>query len=118
MTDCSCSHHPSDSSGFVSGLMVGVIVGAAAAHFLNNTERGREILDNIKENAGDALKEVVENPALAEKMKDLEKTVAEARKTINSAAERVAEATEPAEADTSAAPKKNFFKSLGRSLGK
>ena len=118
MTDCTCSHHPSDSSGFVSGLMVGVVIGAAAAHFLNNTERGREILDNIKENAGDALKEIAENPALAEKMKDLEKTVAEARKTINVAAERVAEATEPAEADASAAPKKNFFKSLGRSLGK
>lgn len=114
MNDCSCSHH-SDTSGFTSGLLIGLVAGAAAAHFLNNTERGQEILATLKENAGEALKEVGENPALAEKLEDLEKTVAAARATINSAAERVAAVTEP---EKPAEPKKNFFKSFGRTLGK
>ena len=116
MTDCTCqSRH--DSSGFTSGLLIGLVFGAAAAHFLNNTERGQEILANLKENASEALKDVSENPALVEKIADLQKTMEEARATINSAAERVAEATEPP-VEKPAEPKKNFFRSFGHTLGK
>ena len=45
---------------------------------------------------------------------DLQKTMDAARATINNAAERVVEATEPAKP----APKKNFFQKMGASLGK
>lgn len=113
MTDCKCSNHQ-DSSGFTAGLLLGLVTGAASAHFLMNTEKGKELLDKLKENAGDAIKELGDNPALADKIADLQKTMDAARATINSAAEKVVEATEPIKAP----PKKNFFQRMGASLGK
>lgn len=113
MTDCNCSKNH-DSSGFVSGLAVGLVLGAAGAHFLNSTEQGRELLDSLKEKAGEALDSVKDNPAIADKIADLQKTMDEARATINNAAEKVAQATEPEKP----APKKNFFQKMGASLGK
>ena len=41
-----------DSSGFVSGLMIGLVAGAAGAHFLQNTEKGRELFEKLKEQVG------------------------------------------------------------------
>lgn len=114
MTDCKCDGH-SDSSGFVSGLTVGLVLGAAGAHFLTSTEAGRKLLDDLKDKAGEALESVKDNPALQDKLSELQKTMDQARATINTAAERVADATEPS---TSTSSKKNFFQRMGASLGK
>lgn len=112
MKDCNCASH-SDSSGFTAGLLLGLVTGAASAHFLLNSDKGKELLATLKENAGEALKEIGENPALAAKIADLQKTMDAARATINSAAERVADATV-----SQKPPKKNFFQRMGASLGK
>lgn len=112
MSDHQCNHH--DGSGFTAGLLIGLVTGAGAAHFLMNTEKGQELLASLKENAGDAIDEIKNNPVLAEKIEDLQKTMDQARATINQAAEKVAEATE----QEKPAPKKNFFQKMGSSLGK
>ena len=111
MSDNYGPHH--DSSGFTAGLLLGLVTGAASAHFLMNTEKGKELLNTLKENAGDAIKELGDNPALADKIADLQKTMDAARATINQAAEKVVTATE-----TKKPAKKNFFQKLGASLGK
>lgn len=112
MTDCNCANH-NDSSGFTAGLLLGLVTGAASAHFLMNTDKGKELLETLKENAGDAIKELGDNPALTDKIADLQKTMDKARATINNAAEKVAGATQ-----TKKPTKKNFFQKLGASLGK
>lgn len=106
------NHH--DSSGFTAGLLLGLVTGASAAHFLMNTEKGQEILKTLKENAGDAIESIKDNPALVDKIADLQKTMDQARATINDAAEKVVEATEVKKPE----PKKNFFQKMGASLGK
>ncbi|MFZ2199973.1 MAG: YtxH domain-containing protein [Microgenomates group bacterium] len=114
MSDCKhCSDHH-DSSGFTSGLLLGVVLGAAGVHFLTSSEEGKEILTRLKENASDTLKDLGENPALANKIADLQKTMDQARATINTAAEKIVVATETPKHH----PKKNFFQKLGASLGK
>lgn len=113
MTDCTCGSHHNDSSGFTAGLLLGLVTGAASAHFLTSTKKGQELLTTLKANAGDAIKELGDNPALADKIADLQKTMDVARATINTAAERVAGATE-----TKKSTKKNFFQKMGASLGK
>lgn len=113
MSDCTCGGQH-DSSGFTAGLLLGLVTGAASAHFLLNTEKGKEMLEQLKENAGDAIKELGDNPALADKINELQKTMDAARATINSAAEKVAEVTGPVKST----PKKNFFQKMGASLGK
>ena len=47
----------SDNSKFLTGLLVGVAAGAAIGYFLT-TDKGREILDDIKSAASDAGEEV------------------------------------------------------------
>lgn len=113
MTDCACSPH-NDSSGFTAGLLLGLVTGAASAHFLLNTDKGKELLETLKENAGDAIESIKDNPVLTDKIADLQKTMDAARSTINQAAEKVATATETPKH----APKKNFFQKMGASLGK
>jgi hypothetical protein len=105
-----------DASGFTSGLLIGLIVGASAAHYLENTEEGKEILAALKDRASDALHDAKENPALAEKIAQLEATMNAARATINQAAEKVVEVTE--EPVKSAPKKKNLFQKMGVSLKK
>jgi len=102
-----------DGSGFTAGLLLGLVTGAASAHFLMNTEKGKELLTTLKDNAGDAIKELGDNPLIADKIADLQKTMDQARATINQAAEKVVTATE-----TKKPTKKNFFQKLGASLGK
>lgn len=112
MSDCKCDNHH-DASGFTSGLLIGLVMGAASAHFLLNSEKGRELLDKLKENAGDAIKDIGDNnPVLADKIADLQKTMDAARATINDAAEKVAEATDTKKPES----KKNFFQKMGASL--
>jgi len=78
-----------------------------------NTEKGKELLATLKDNAGDAIKELGDNPLITDKIADLQKTMDKARATINQAAEKVVTATE-----TKKPTKKNFFQKLGASLGK
>lgn len=117
MSDCNCSKS-SDSSGFVSGLTIGLVLGAAGAHYLQNTEKGKELLENLKDKAGEAMESVRDNPALAEKIADLQKTMDAARAVVNSAASRVADATTSPSSPSKSAPKKSFFQRHGLSLGK
>lgn len=104
-----------DSSGFMSGLTLGLILGAAGSHYLNNTDQGKEVMKNLKEKAGEALESVKDNRVLMEKLSELEKTMEAAKATINAAAERVVEATEP---NPPKSKKKSFFQKMGVSLGK
>lgn len=103
-----------DSSGFGAGLLLGLILGATGIHFLSSSEEGKEILSKLKESAKETIKDLGENPALSNKIQELQKTMEAARATINSAAERVAEATETVKPT----PKKNFFQKMGASLGR
>lgn len=103
-----------DSSGFMSGLTLGLILGAAGSHYLNNTEQGKVLLENLKDKAGDAYEQIKDNPALASKIAELEKTMEAAKATINAAAERVADATETKKP----AHKKNFFQKMGEKISK
>lgn len=120
MSDCSCKNH--DGSGFTAGLLLGLVTGAASAHFLTNTDKGKELLNTLKENAGDAIESIKDNPVLADKIADLQKTMDQARATINTAAEKVADATHNSKFTSpkrsEGGPKKNFFQKLGASLGK
>ena len=121
MTDCSCSNKH-DSSGFVSGLAVGLVFGAAGAHYLNTTKEGKELLDNLKDKASQAIDSVKDNPALSEKIEELQKTMDTARATINTGAQRVADATDKSHFTSpkhgEGGSKKNFFQKMGASLGK
>ena len=112
MSDCNCGQHH-DASGFTSGLLLGLVLGAAGVHFLSSSDEGQEILSRLKESAGDTLKDLGENPVLSEKIQELQKTMDAARATINDAAEKVADATEKTKPS-----KKNFFQKMGASLGK
>jgi len=114
MSDCANCSQPHDSSGFTTGLLLGVVLGAAGMHFLTSTSEGQEIFEKLKNSASSTLKDLGENPALAEKIEELQKTMDAARATINNAAEKVVEATEPQKVT----PKKNFFQRMGASLGK
>jgi hypothetical protein len=104
-----------DPSGFMSGLTLGLILGAAGAHYLNNTEPGKEVLKGLKEKANDAMAAVKDNPLLMEKLSELEKTMEAAKATINAAAEKVVDATDPS---TKKSKKKSFFQKMGISLRK
>ena len=109
----------SDSSGFASGFLMGLVVGGEGGYLLS-TEKGQELLASLKENAGDKLTEVMDNPVIADKLADLETTMQEARATIESttkeaksrvhtAAQEVAKATKPVK-------KKKTFLRRGRAL--
>lgn len=113
MTDCKCGNNH-DASGFTSGLLLGLVLGAAGVHFLSSSEEGKQILARLKDTAKDTMKDLGNNPKLAGKIEELQKTMDQARATINTAAERVAEATETVKPS----PKKNFFQKMGASLGK
>lgn len=120
MTDLPPSH--SDTSGFAAGLLVGLILGGAGGYLLS-TDKGQELLENLKEGAGDHFREFLQNPALAEKLADLEKTVEQARAVMAHTADDArahvhAVASQVAEVTAPPAPKKNFFRSMGESLGK
>ena len=104
---------PSDHSGFLSGLALGLVLGAAGSYYLENTEQGKKMLANLKDQAKDAVESIKDNPALAEKIADLQSTIDQASSTVNSAAERVADAT-----SVETTSKKTFFQRHGLSLKK
>lgn len=106
---CNCNHN--DSSGFSAGLMLGLIIGGAGGYYLS-TDQGKEILDKLKGEAGEKVKEILDNPSVANKLADLEATMQQAREVVNQAATKVADVTAKSE------PKKNFFQKMGVSLGK
>lgn len=101
---------------------MGLIVGGAGGYLLS-TDKGKELIENLKENGGEKVKEIMANPVIADKLADLEKTMAQARASlqntqsdaqakVHEVASQIAEATAPAQ------PKKNFFKRMGETLGK
>jgi len=63
-------------SNFFRGLVTGAILGAVAVWFLNQTEKGEEIKEEIKEKSGD----VLEN--LSDLVQDLEKKGQEFKKKV------------------------------------
>lgn len=101
-----------DSSGFAAGLMLGLIIGGAGGYLLN-TDKGQELLDKLKAEFGDKLQGFTDNPDISKKLKDLEKTMLEAKAVVSQAANKVADAT-----DDKSDSKKNFFQKHGLSLGK
>jgi hypothetical protein len=105
-----CPDHQ-DSSGFTL-VLLGLVLGAAGIH--PPLVKRKEILARLKATASDTMKDLGNNPKLAGKIEELQKTMDQALATINSAAEKVAEATE----GVKSTPKKNFFQKMGASLGK
>jgi len=96
---------------------MGLIVGGAGGYLLS-TEKGQELLAGLKENAGDKLSEVMDNPIIADKLADLETTMQEARETINSTTQDAKSrvhtvATEVAKATKPAKKSKKSISSLG-----
>ena len=99
---------------------MGLIVGGAGGYLLS-TDKGKELLANLKDEAGDKLSEIADNPVIANKLAELETTMQEARSAIESttkdarsrvhtAAEEVAKATNP--------PKKKIFRRRGTPVKK
>jgi len=118
----SCPHcaKSSDSSGFSSGLLLGLILGGAGGYLLS-TKRGQELLNNLKEGAGDKLKEFADNPVVADKLAELESIMTEARATIGETSESAREkihqaATQVARATEDEKPKRNLFRRRGTPL--
>lgn len=121
MSDCPHCQGSHDSSGFTSGFFLGLILGGAGGYLLSS-DKGKEILDNLKELGGDKLKEITDSPMISDKLKELESTMAEARAALESgsdqAREKIHQAAEQVAAATSDQPtskKLTFFK-RGRSL--
>lgn len=114
MTDRNATNYH-DSSGFASGLLLGLVLGAAGIHYLNSSDEGKEILNKLKKVTTQTIKDLSENPNLSQKIEELQSTMDKARETINIAAERVATATESSKKPSK---KKNFFSRLGESLSK
>lgn len=123
MTSCPNCQNSSGVSGFTSGFFLGLLVGGAGGYLLS-TEKGKELLADLRENASDKLSELAENPLITDKLADLEKTMLEARSVIDAtsqnAKEKIHEATSSL-ADITAEPekpKKNFFFQGGSPLNK
>lgn len=111
-----------DASGFASGFLLGLIVGGAGGYLLS-TDKGQELIEELKENGGEKLKELAENPIIADKLAELERTMAQARATLqtsqSTAQAKVHDvATQIAQATAPEQPKKTFFQRHGISLGK
>lgn len=116
MSDCPHCTDKHDSSGFTSGLFLGLIFGGAGGYLLS-TDKGRQLLNTLKEGAGDKLQELADNPAISDKLAELEDTMRQARESvsettqsarerIHQAAEEVARATEPEKKKS----KRTFFR--------
>ncbi|MFH2019164.1 MAG: hypothetical protein ABII80_00905 [bacterium] len=123
MPSCPNCQTSSDASGFTSGFFLGLVVGGAGGYLLS-TEKGKELLSDLKDNTSEKLAELAENPIIAEKLADLEETMKEARSAvedtsknakdkIHDIASSLAEATAEPEK-----PKKNFFFRGGSPLNK
>lgn len=100
-----------DNSGFAAGLMLGLIIGGAGGYLLNS-EKGQELLETLKQEFGDKLHGLFDNPNVSAKLADLEETMQQAKALVNKTATKVADVTASSE------PKKNFFQKHGLSLGK
>ncbi len=74
------SEEHSQGGSFFRGLVAGAVLGAIAIWFLNQTEKGKEIKQEIKEKSGDALEnlnDLVQN--LEEKGQEFKKKVLEVK---------------------------------------
>lgn len=122
MSTCpTCQTNPSDSSGFTSGFFLGLIVGGAGGYLLS-TERGKEMLNNLRDGAGDKLAEIAENPQVSDKLAELEDLMQKARTSLNDGSESAREKIHQAASEVAAATKsdtkkkKHTFLKRGRAL--
>lgn len=113
----------SDSSGFATGFLLGLMVGGAGGYLLS-TEKGQELVASLKEQGGEKLKSLTDNTELGDKLAELEETMQKAKSIleegkssakagIHEAATTVAEKTANGKSS-----KKNFFQKHGLTLGK
>lgn len=103
-------HDHYDRSGFNLGMMLGLIAGAAAGYFFT-TDKGKELLHNLTDNAQGALESIASSEAVQEKIAQTEEVLEQARVAVNEKASALARATE-APVDR----KPHFFQRRGSSL--
>jgi len=84
MTACSSCSPSHDSSGFTAGFFLGLLIGGAGGYLLT-TAKGKELLATLKAVSAEKLEKLAENPALADKLQELETTMAQARSTASPA---------------------------------
>lgn len=109
MTD-RARHDHQDRSGFSAGMMLGLIAGAAVGYFLT-TDKGKELLQKLTDNAEGVIENIRENEVVQEKIAQTQEVLDQARVAVNEKASTVAEATE-----TSPAKKAHFFQRSGSPL--
>lgn len=73
-----------DGGGFGAGMMLGIIVGAAAVLFFQS-EQGEKTLNKLKSKAEDAVKDLENNDLVKEKIEEAQRAVLAAKETIESA---------------------------------
>ena len=84
-------HH--DRSGFNTGMLLGLVLGAAAGYFFT-TEKGKEILQNLTDNAGEALESLQENEVVQDKLRQAEEAVEHAKEVVDEKLQEVARSQE------------------------
>ncbi|KKU89276.1 MAG: hypothetical protein UY18_C0001G0008 [Microgenomates group bacterium GW2011_GWF2_47_9] len=122
MTNSCPQCQSSGNSGFSAGVLLGIVLGGAGGYLLWS-EKGQELLDSLKSGASEKILELAENPAIADKLADLETTMRQARATLQNTAEGAeskihSAATFIATSTAPTTPKKTFFRRMGASLGK
>lgn len=73
-----------DSGGFSAGMMLGIIVGAAAVLFFQS-EKGERVLSDLKSKAQGAINDIESNDLVKAKIQEAQKAVMIAKETIESA---------------------------------
>jgi len=77
------SHNDSQGSNFIRGLVTGAAIGAALVWFLNSTEKGKEVKEQIKDKGEETLNNLNDFVQdLEEKGKDFKKKVADIKENL------------------------------------
>lgn len=70
-----------ERSGFNSGMLIGLVAGAALGYYFT-TDKGKKVLQQLTDEAGELFEGLQENEAVQTKLKQATEVVDEAKKAI------------------------------------
>lgn len=90
---------------------MGIIIGSAAGYFFT-TEKGKEMLQNLADNAGEVIEELQDNEIVQEKIRQAQEAVEQAKQVVSEKSQQPSAQSRRLEE-----PKKpRFFKRAGNPL--